>query len=163
MTESGRALDEAVRTGRLALKEATLASLDKADIYLYREILNNCGVALSYRSEDTRVKVARSRSTGQGNEIGVTADADLNESVECAKSLKNHTVGDLPAYTGAISNLSSRLMRRHAMTNNGADQAEAVQLIQELQSISQPDQWRGPERLRCFRSLRWISLIRKIR
>ncbi|KAF1960522.1 HET-domain-containing protein [Byssothecium circinans] len=137
-TESRRALDEAVRTGRLALEEATLASLDKADIHLYREILNNCGVALSYRSEDTRVKVARSTSTGQGNEIGVTAEADLNESVECAKRLKHHTVGDLPAYTGAISNLSSRLMRQYAMTDNEADQAEAVQLIQELQRISQP-------------------------
>jgi hypothetical protein len=136
-TESRRALDEAVRTGRLALEEATLASLDKADIHLYREILNNCGVALSYRSEDTRVKVARSRSNGQGNEIGVTAEADLNESVECAKRLKDYTVGDHPAYTSAISNLSSRLMRLYAMTDNEADQAEAVQLIQELQRVSQ--------------------------
>jgi hypothetical protein len=137
-TESRRALNEAVRTGRLALEEATLASLDKADIHLYREILNNCGVALSYRSGDTCAKVASLRSTGQGNEIDVTAEADLNESVECAKRLKDHTVGDLLTYPEAISNLSSRLMRRYAMTDNEADQAEAVQWIQELQRISQP-------------------------
>jgi Heterokaryon incompatibility protein (HET) len=139
-TEPRRALDEAVRTGRLARERAILASLDKSDVKLYCEILNNCGVALSYRSEYTHAAAARTGSTvRQSCELdGGRAEADVDEAIDCAKSLKDYAAKNSPNYAMAISNLSSRLMMRYAMSGNEADQEEAVELVQELQTISQP-------------------------
>lgn len=139
-TKSSRALDEAVRTGRLAREKAITLSLDQSDGKLYGEILNNCGVALSYRSENANAVASRAGSTaGQSSQLHRgRAEADLDEAIECARDLKKYTAEGSPDYARAISNLASRRMRRNAMSENEADRAEVVKLLQELQSISQP-------------------------
>ena len=138
-TGSRRALDEAVSTGQLAREEAILASIDQTNVHLYCEILNNCGVALSYRSANPLPAADRVGSTvGQSDGLRISAEADLNEAIECAKNLKDYAAKDLPDYAMAVSNLSSRLIRRYAMTGNEADETKAIELVEELRNIFQP-------------------------
>lgn len=135
-SQSRRAIDEAVLCGRLAHEEAISIGLPEKDRALYCEILNNFGVALSYRSQDTSATPSGREETSGSGIRG--APDDLDEAIQCARQMKTHTAPESDRYLTMISNLASRLTRRHSMRGDPADYAEVVQLLRELQSLSQP-------------------------
>ena len=147
-SRSGRAIDEAVRCGRLAREEALATGLPETDLSLYCQILNILGVALSNRSENATVTPAAAQvGTGieeDSSSSGSSGTAnDLDEAIECAREIKKRATPAKTIYSATLSNLASRLTYRYSMRGDPADHAEAVELVQELQSLSALGSVRG--------------------
>ncbi|OXV05664.1 hypothetical protein Egran_06568 [Elaphomyces granulatus] len=139
-SRSGRAIDEAVRCGRLAREEAVATGLPERDLNLYCQILNNLGAALSHRHANATVTPAAAQvGTGieedSSNGSSGTAN-DLDEAIECAREIKKRATPANTIYSTTLSNLASRLTHRHSICGDPADHTEAVELVQELQSLS---------------------------
>lgn len=137
-TRSRFSIDEAVRYGRLARREAMATRLPENDIELYCEILNNLGVALSHRHQldSTAGPETMEGSRSRGSSAGVAAD--LDEAIACAQEIMAHTAPGSVAYLTGLLNLTSRLEARYSSRNDPADRAEAVELLRQLQLISPP-------------------------
>lgn len=144
-SRSGRAIDEAVRCGRLAREEAVATGLPERDLSLYCQILNILGVALSNRSENAAVTPALAQvgiEEDGGSGSSGTAN-DLDEAIECAREIKKRAMPTKTIYSATLSNLASRLTYRYSMRGDLADHTEAVELVQELQSLSALGSVRG--------------------
>ena len=119
-SNSRRALDEAVRNGRLARDEAVIAGLRERNMQSYFCILNNVGYALSHRN------------------AAVESAADLDEAIECAREIRRLAPRNGTEYSRNIVNLVSRLRARYSKRHYPADHEEAIELITEQLSISSP-------------------------
>jgi hypothetical protein len=141
-SRSRRAIDEAVRCGRLAREEAVATGLPERYLGLYCEILNNVGVALSHRCRDAPATPAAAQMEAgmrEDSSSGSSSAADdLDEAIECAREVKTRSTRESADYSTTLLNLASRLTRRYSMRGDPADHAEAVELLQELQSLSPP-------------------------
>lgn len=120
LSNSRRALDEAVRYGKMARREAEAAGFLETIPQYYFYILNNVGYALSYRSRH------------------VKSATDLDEAIECAMEIRRLAWKDEMLYSSATINLISRLRVRYAMRRNLADLEEVTQLITEQFPVSTP-------------------------
>jgi tetratricopeptide (TPR) repeat protein len=141
-SRSRRAIDEAVQCGRLAREEAVATGLPERDLGLYCDILNNVGVALSHQCQNAlATSAAAQMKTGMGEDSSSgssSAADDLDDAIECAREIKTRATRETTDYSTTLSNLVSRLTRRYSMRGDPADYAEAVELLQELQSLSPP-------------------------
>jgi hypothetical protein len=141
-SRSRRTIDEAVRCGRLAREEAVATGLPERDLGLYCEILNNVGVALSHRCQNAPATPAAAQmeaGMGEDSSSGSSSAADdLDEAIECAREIKTRSTRESADYSTTLLNLVSRLTHRYSMRGDPADHAEAVELLQELQSLSPP-------------------------
>ena len=139
-SRSRRAIDEAVRCGQLAREEAVAAGLPERDLMLYCEILNNVGVALSHRCRNATAVAAQMVTGTKEDSSNVSSGTvyDLDEAIEYGREIKTLVTRESNYYSMTLSNLTSRLMRRYSMRGDPADYAEAVELLQELQSLSPP-------------------------
>ncbi|KAE9377360.1 HET-domain-containing protein [Stipitochalara longipes BDJ] len=135
---SRRALDEAVDCGRLARLEAAAVGLPEKDVALYCEILNNAGVALSYRGQHDRDEASSAPGGGGGRSVAA-ADLDLDEAINCAREMQTRTLPGTEHHEMALLNLASRLEARGGQANH----TEAVELLRKLQSISPPGSMNG--------------------
>ncbi|KAI9862443.1 MAG: hypothetical protein M1813_004293 [Trichoglossum hirsutum] len=138
---SRRAIDESVRCGRLAREEAVATGLPERDLGSYCEILNNVGDALSHRCQITPVTPAAAlmeTRVGEDSSSGSSSSAadDLDEAIEYTREIKMRTTREIASYSATLLNLASRLARRYSMCGDPASHAEAVELLQELQSLS---------------------------
>ncbi|KAH8743461.1 heterokaryon incompatibility protein-domain-containing protein [Hyaloscypha finlandica] len=134
-SRSRRALDEAVACGRLARLEAAAAGLPENDMELYCDILNNVGVALSYRGQYGREEASEASSApAAGGRNASAADLDLDEAIGCAREMQTCTRPGTERHAMALLNLASRLKAR----GDPASHAEAVDLLRQLQVISPP-------------------------
>ncbi|CZR66050.1 uncharacterized protein PAC_15951 [Phialocephala subalpina] len=136
-SRSQRAIDEAVRCGRLAKLEAAATGLLEKDVRLYCEILNNVGFALSHRCQHGQT--SSMSGTGGGETEGSeksTATADLDEAIDCAREIKTLSLAGSRDYSMALLNLASRLEFRSSSRGHPADHEKAVELLRELQLIS---------------------------
>lgn len=74
---------------------------------------------------------------GEDSSSGSSSAADdLDEAIECAREMKTRSTRESADYSTTLLNLASRLTRRYLMRGDPADHAEAVELLQELQSRS---------------------------
>ena len=120
ISNSRRALDEAVRNGRLARDEAVIAGLPERNMQSYLSILNNVGYALSHRNG------------------AVESATDLDEAIECAREIRRLAPRNGTEYSRNIVNLVSRLRARYRKRDSPADREEAMELITEQRSTSSP-------------------------
>lgn len=139
-SRSCRVINEAVRCGRLAREEAVATGLPERDLRLYCNILNNVGVALSFRSQNASViPVTAETETGMGNDTSSDSSRaadDLDEAIECAREVKACVSQESAEYLVTLPNLASRLRQRYSMRGDLTDHTEAVELLQELQLLS---------------------------
>ncbi|RYP48701.1 hypothetical protein DL769_011176 [Monosporascus sp. CRB-8-3] len=142
-SRSWRAIDEAVRCGRLARREAIAAGLPEKDVGLYFEILNNLGIALSRRCQNDETSSASATTDGEtegsgGSSGRSAAVADLDEAIDCARESKARSPSGSEGYLVTLLDLASRLNARYLCRGDPADHLEAVELLRELQLISPP-------------------------
>lgn len=115
-----RALNEAVRYGKMAREEAVVAGLRETKLQSYLSILDNLGYALSHKNAVMESMV------------------DLNEAIECSREIRRCASRCEPGSLINIINLVSRLRIRYSKLLNRTDQEEARQLITEQLSMSTP-------------------------
>ena len=120
VSNSRRALNEAVRYGEMAREEAVVAGLLETKRQSYFSILDNLGYALSHRNA-----VAESM-------------ADLDEAIKCAREIRRCASRDEPGNSTNTIKLVSRLRTRYNKLHNPTDHEEAIQLITEQLSMSTP-------------------------
>lgn len=120
MSNSWRALNEAVRYGKMAREEAVVAGLRETKLQSYFSILDNLGYALSHRN------------------AVVESMADLDEAIECAREIKRCASRNESGNSTNIINLVSRLRTRYSKLSDLTDHEEAIQLITEQLSMSTP-------------------------
>lgn len=120
MSNSRRALDEAVRYGKLARGEAMAAGLQETKPQIYCRILHNLGYALSHRN------------------AAVASVADLDEAIDCAREIRRCRSSAGPDFSTNTINVISRLRMRYVKRNDPADYEEVMQLITEQLSASAP-------------------------
>ena len=120
ISNSQRALNEAVRYGQSARKEAVIAGLQETKPERFCDILNNVGYALSHRN------------------AAVESAADLDEAIECAREIRSCALRHGLSFSSNDINLVSRLRIRYKKHGNPADNEEATQLITKQLSMSAP-------------------------
>ena len=120
VSNSRRALNEAVRYGQLAREEAVITGLQETDPRKYCDILNNVGYALSHRN------------------AAVESAADLDEAIECAREINSCALRHGMEVSANEVNLVARLRVRYKKYSNPADHEEATQLIAKQLSMSAP-------------------------
>ena len=120
ISNSRRALNEAVRYGQLAREEAVIAGLQETEPRRYCVILNNVGYALSHRH------------------AAAESAADLDEAIKCAREIRSCALRHGMDSSVNDINLVSRLRMRYMKHGNPADHEEATQLITNQLSMSAP-------------------------
>ncbi|KAJ4289051.1 hypothetical protein N0V90_011393 [Kalmusia sp. IMI 367209] len=120
ITNSRRALNDAVLNGRRARDMAVATDLLHRDSFEYFDVLNNFGYALSQR-------------------FALLQDAvDLEDAIACARETHEKAEkGSLP-YVRNLNNLASRLRLRYNQNSDESDINQALSLINELQSKTTP-------------------------
>ena len=120
VSNSRRALNEAVRYGQLAREEAVFAGLKETKPERYCDILNNIGYALSHRN------------------ASVESAADLDEAIECAREIRNCALRHGMDTSLNDNNLVARLRIRYKKHSDPTDNEEATQLVTKQLSMSAP-------------------------
>ena len=120
VSNSRRALNEAVRYGQLAREEAVVTGLQETEPQRYCNILNSVGYALSHR-----------------NGV-VESAADLDEAIECAREISSCALRHGMELSTNEVNLVARLRVRYKTCSNPTDHEEATQLITKQLSMSAP-------------------------